>query len=48
MDFIQTPEDQYVFIENNPNGQFLFIDVCVPEFKMREAVANFLTESMKT
>jgi len=48
MDFIQTPEDQYVFIENNPNGQFLFVDVCVPEFKMREAVANFLTQGMKT
>lgn len=46
LDFIQTPDGQYVFIENNPNGQFLFVDICVPEFRMRDAVASFLAHGI--
>lgn len=38
MDLILTPDDEYVFLENNPNGQFMFIQDKVPELKMTEAL----------
>ncbi len=42
MDFIVTPDDQYIFLESNPNGQFAFIQMKVPELKMLEALAACL------
>jgi len=42
MDLILTPEGRYVFIENNPNGQFMFIEELVPELRMKEALAACL------
>ena len=42
MDLILTPEEQYVFIENNPNGQFIFVEHRVPELGMTEALASCL------
>jgi glutathione synthase/RimK-type ligase-like ATP-grasp enzyme len=42
LDFIVTPEDEYVFLENNPNGQFLYVEQLIPEFKMLEALADTL------
>lgn len=42
MDLILTPEGEYVFLENNPAGQFYFIQDHIPEFKMVEAVAAHL------
>jgi glutathione synthase/RimK-type ligase-like ATP-grasp enzyme len=42
MDLIVTPDGRYVFIENNPNGQFLFVQQAVPELKMAEALAACL------
>jgi glutathione synthase/RimK-type ligase-like ATP-grasp enzyme len=42
MDIIRTPDDRFVFLENNPNGQFLFIEQYVPQFKMLDALVNRL------
>ncbi len=42
MDLILTPDGHYVFIENNPNGQFIFIEHRVPELRMTEALASCL------
>jgi hypothetical protein len=42
MDLILTPEDRYVFVENNANGQFIFIEDKVPELAMTDALAACL------
>ncbi len=42
MDLILTPDGRYVFIENNPNGQFIFVEERVPELRMTEALAACL------
>jgi hypothetical protein len=42
MDFILTPDGRYVFIENNPNGQFIWVEQLVPELRMTEALASCL------
>lgn len=42
IDLIVTPDDRYVFLENNPAGQFLFVEQLVPEFGMLDAVADRL------
>lgn len=42
MDVILTPDGRYVFIENNPNGQWYFIQAAVPELQMKEALAACL------
>lgn len=44
MDIIVTPEGEFVFLENNPGGQFLFVEQLVPELKMMDALANCLIE----
>lgn len=38
IDLIGTPDGRYVFLENNPGGQFLFVERLVPEHKMTDAV----------
>lgn len=42
MDLIVTPDDRYVFLENNPNGQFIFVEEMVPELAMTDALAACL------
>ncbi|NZA25411.1 hypothetical protein H0E84_03370 [Luteimonas sp. SJ-92] len=42
IDLIVTPDGEYVFLENNPAGQFLYVEQLVPEFKMLEAVVRTL------
>jgi glutathione synthase/RimK-type ligase-like ATP-grasp enzyme len=42
IDLIHTPDGRYVFLENNPNGQWLFVEDGVPEFKMTHALADCL------
>ena len=42
IDMIVTPDDRYVFIENNPNGQFIFVEDRVPELGMTDALAACL------
>lgn len=43
-DLIVTPGQEYVFLENNPVGQFLYVEQLIPEFKMLETLANTLIE----
>jgi glutathione synthase/RimK-type ligase-like ATP-grasp enzyme len=45
MDVIVTPDDELVFLENNPGGQFLFVEQLVPELKMTDAVAEVLAQA---
>lgn len=42
LDLIVTPEGRYVFLENNPVGQFLFVEELVPALAMTDAVAEDL------
>jgi glutathione synthase/RimK-type ligase-like ATP-grasp enzyme len=41
-DLIVTPEGRYVFLEMNPNGQFLWVQDRVPTLHLREAMAACL------
>jgi hypothetical protein len=45
MDIILDKTGDYVFLENNPNGQFLFMEIDDPSLKMRDAMAEILTNS---
>jgi glutathione synthase/RimK-type ligase-like ATP-grasp enzyme len=47
LDIIVTPEGDYVFLENNPNGQFLYVQQLIPEFLMLEALAENLIKGMQ-
>ena len=42
MDLIVTPDSRYVFLESNPNGQFLFVEDKVPELAMSDELASCL------
>lgn len=42
IDLILTPDGRYVFLENNPNGQFVFVQQAVPELHMVEALCACL------
>jgi glutathione synthase/RimK-type ligase-like ATP-grasp enzyme len=44
LDLILTPGGEHVFLENNPVGQFLFVEQLVPELDMTGAVARCLVE----
>lgn len=44
IDLIATPDGRYIFLENNPVGEFLFIEQLVPELKISAAVAEALIE----
>jgi glutathione synthase/RimK-type ligase-like ATP-grasp enzyme len=44
LDLIVTPDGDYVFLENNPVGQFLFVEQLVPELDMTGALAECLIE----
>lgn len=41
-DFIVTPTGDYVFLECNPNGQWLWIEDALPELKISESIARHL------
>jgi glutathione synthase/RimK-type ligase-like ATP-grasp enzyme len=41
-DFIVTPDGDYVFLEMNPNGQWLFAQLKVPELTMAQALTDIL------
>lgn len=40
-DFVVTPQNEYVFLECNPNGQWLWVEL-ETKAKIAEAIANFL------
>jgi glutathione synthase/RimK-type ligase-like ATP-grasp enzyme len=42
IDLVHTPDGRYVFLEINPNGQFLFVQQRVPRLRMAEALASCL------
>jgi glutathione synthase/RimK-type ligase-like ATP-grasp enzyme len=42
LDFIVTPDDNYIFLEVNEQGQFLWIEEYNPEIKMLDMFINFL------
>jgi glutathione synthase/RimK-type ligase-like ATP-grasp enzyme len=42
MDLILTPDGRYVFVENNPNGQFMFLEQKVPQLAMTDALVGCL------
>lgn len=44
MDIIVTPDNEYVFLENNPNGQFMYIQQLIPEFALFETLMDNLIE----
>lgn len=46
LDIIVTPDGDHVFLENNPVGQFLFVQELVPELDMIGAVADCLLEGV--
>jgi glutathione synthase/RimK-type ligase-like ATP-grasp enzyme len=45
LDLLLTPDGRYVFLESNPNGQFIFIEELVPELRMTDALAACLIRS---
>lgn len=47
LDLIVTPDGDYVFLENNPAGQFLFVEQLVPELKITDAVTTCLIEGAR-
>ena len=47
LDLIVTPQGDYVFLENNPGGQFLFVEQLVPELDMTGALAACLIEGAR-
>lgn len=47
IDLIFTPDGEYVFLENNPAGQFLFVEQLVPELRMLDAVADCLIDGAR-
>lgn len=42
IDLVLTPEDEYVFLEINPNGQWAWIQQLCPEIPLRETLADLL------
>jgi glutathione synthase/RimK-type ligase-like ATP-grasp enzyme len=48
IDMIVTPDDRYVFVENNPNGQFIFVENKVPELAMTDELAACLVRGSNT
>ena len=42
LDLILTPDGRYVFLEINPNGQWLWVQSRLPDLKMKEAMAACL------
>ena len=47
LDLIITPDGEAVFLENNPGGQFLYVEQLIPEFKMLDALADKLIEELQ-
>ncbi len=46
-DIIVTPDDEYIFLEVNEMGQFLWLDEKVPNLKMLDRFCDFLTSHNK-
>lgn len=44
-DFIVTPEDEHVFLEVNPNGQWLFVQEWVPRLRLMQSFVDIMTRN---
>ncbi|WP_131735415.1 MvdC/MvdD family ATP grasp protein [Actinomadura roseirufa] len=44
-DFIVTPDDEYIFLEVNPNGQWLFIQEWVPQLRVMQAFVDIMVRN---
>lgn len=44
LDFIVTPDGDYVFLEVNEQGQFFFIEKCCPDIPMLDIFTSFLIQ----
>lgn len=42
MDLILTPKGEYVFLENNPNGQFMFVEEQITDYRMADTLIDLL------
>lgn len=42
IDLIETPDGDWVFLENNPQGQFLYVEQLLPNLKVTDSVARAL------
>ncbi|GAA0357892.1 hypothetical protein GCM10009092_22620 [Bowmanella denitrificans] len=47
LDIVVTRQGEYVFLENNPNGQFLYVEQLIPEFTMLDCLADTLIQEVK-
>ncbi|MBV1776483.1 hypothetical protein KSF73_12265 [Burkholderiaceae bacterium DAT-1] len=45
IDLIVTPDGECVFLENNPVGQFLYIEELIPQFRMIDTLAHTLMDA---
>jgi glutathione synthase/RimK-type ligase-like ATP-grasp enzyme len=45
LDIIRTPDGRFVFLENNPVGQFMFIERRVPELRITDALVGSLVRA---
>ncbi|MFF2660636.1 MvdC/MvdD family ATP grasp protein [Kitasatospora sp. NPDC058032] len=44
-DFIVTPEGEHIFLEVNPNGQWVFIQEWVPELRLMQGFVDVMTRN---
>ncbi|EKE87651.1 MvdC/MvdD family ATP grasp protein [Idiomarina xiamenensis] len=47
LDLMVTAQDDYIFLENNPGGQFWFIEQLVPQLTMMEHLADCLIAGLQ-
>jgi len=47
LDFIVTPNDEYIFLEVNEQGQFLWMEEYNLDFKMLDIFVNFLVSGTR-
>lgn len=45
LDFIVTPDGRYVFLELNPNGQWMFVQMKVPELALTQTLTDILVRN---
>ncbi|MEU5974915.1 MvdC/MvdD family ATP grasp protein [Streptomyces sp. NPDC047315] len=44
-DFIVTPDDEHVFLELNPNGQWLFVQEWVPQLRLMQTFVDIMVRN---
>lgn len=44
-DFIVTPDDEHIFLEVNPNGQWLFIQEWVPQLRLMQSFVDVMVRN---